>query len=136
MYAEAVLYPHYLQNCDSLQGLLGELVFQSTAYKRGMGDKHCLFLHKDSCGGYPLEASHQAASKEYPQDKFSWRNNENVNSFGEGNLIRSLIYSFPIVYKVCYYALYARVKFFSKQHIEIFLLILLKQDLTFNANCF
>ena len=36
-----------------------------------------LFLHKNICCGYSLEAPRQGASNEYPQHMFSWRNGEN-----------------------------------------------------------
>ena len=37
-----------------------------------------LFLHKNICCGYSLEAHWRGASNEYPQHMFSWRNKKNV----------------------------------------------------------
>ena len=37
-----------------------------------------LFLHKNICCGYSLEAPRRGASNEYPQHMFSWRNKKNI----------------------------------------------------------
>ena len=38
-----------------------------------------LFLHKNVCCGYSLEAPHRGASNEYPQHMFLRRNKKNIN---------------------------------------------------------
>ena len=45
-----------------------------------------LFLYKNICFGYSLEAPHQGASNEYPKHMFLWRNNKNIGSFGLKNV--------------------------------------------------
>ena len=40
-----------------------------------------LFLHKNVCCGYSLEAPHQGTSNEYPQHMFSWRNKKKYQYF-------------------------------------------------------
>ena len=37
-----------------------------------------LFLRKNICCGYSLEATHRGASNEYPQHMFLWRNKKNI----------------------------------------------------------
>ena len=48
---------------------------------RGIHIVFFLFLHKNICCGYSLEASHWDASNEYPQHMFSWRNKKIFNTF-------------------------------------------------------
>ena len=40
-----------------------------------------LFLHKNICCGYSLEAPRRGASNEYPQHRFSWRNKKDTSIF-------------------------------------------------------
>ena len=40
-----------------------------------------LFLHKNICCGYSLEAPCWGASNEYPQHMFSWRNKKHISTF-------------------------------------------------------
>ena len=39
-----------------------------------------LFLQENVCCGYSLEAPQLGTSVEYPQHKFPWRNEKNINS--------------------------------------------------------
>ena len=49
---------------------------------KGIRSIFFLFLHKNICCGYSLEAPRRGASNEYPQHMFSWRNKKNINTFG------------------------------------------------------
>ena len=40
-----------------------------------------LFLYKNICCGYSLEAPHQGASNEYPQHMFLSRNKKTIETF-------------------------------------------------------
>ena len=40
-----------------------------------------LFLHKNICCGYSLEAPRRGASNEYPQHMFSWSNKKDISIF-------------------------------------------------------
>ena len=42
-----------------------------------------LFLDKNVCCGYSLEAPRWGASNKYPQHMFSWKNKKNINIFPE-----------------------------------------------------
>ena len=61
-----------------IRGVLGKEVF--------------LFLHKNICCGYSLEAPRRGASNEYPQHMFLWGNKKNINVFGLK--IKCLIWSY------------------------------------------
>ena len=41
-----------------------------------------LFLHKNLCYGYSLEAPQWGTSNEYPEHRFSWRNKKKISIFG------------------------------------------------------
>ena len=49
--------------------------------KRGIHIIFFLFLHKNICCGYSLEAPHWGTSNEYPQHMFSWRNKKDISIF-------------------------------------------------------
>ena len=49
--------------------------------KNGYQVTFFLFLHKNICCGYSLEAPHRGTSNEYPHI-FLWRNKKNINTFG------------------------------------------------------
>ena len=49
--------------------------------KRRYPQNNFLYLHKNICCGYSLEAPHRGTSNEYPQHMFSWRNKKNITTF-------------------------------------------------------
>ena len=49
--------------------------------KSGYLENILLFLDKNICCGYSLEASRRGASNEYPQHMFSLRNKKNIDTF-------------------------------------------------------
>ena len=40
--------------------------------------KYFSYFSNKTCCGYSLEVPHKGASNEYPPDRFSWRNKENI----------------------------------------------------------
>ena len=60
-----------------------------------------LFLYKNVCCGYLLEAPRRGASNEYPQHMFSWRNKKTVNTFGsKKHLIKSYMRTSTYILKM------------------------------------
>ena len=49
--------------------------------KRGIHIIFFLFLNKNICCGYSLEAPRRGASNEYPQHMFSWWNKKDISIF-------------------------------------------------------
>ena len=61
-----------------------------------------LFLHKNICCGYSLEAPQWGASNEYTQHMFPWRNKKNINVFcWTGWIILSYENTFYIFQPLC-----------------------------------
>ena len=51
----------------------------SSGYENYPENYFFLFLQKNICCGYSLEAPRQGASNEYPQHIFSWRNKKKIS---------------------------------------------------------
>ena len=71
---------HILQRYIFTLHTLNVSLWITTTDKKGSHIIYFLFLHKNLCCGYSLEAPQQGASNEYPQHTFSWRNKKNIST--------------------------------------------------------